>query len=153
MKQLHIPIAIIISGVLIALSVIFSGGVSFGVDFSKQEFGNSNSALAINVTPIEEDDHVVGNRDAKVVIIEYSDFECPFCSKAHPTFEKITKEYDNVAWVYRHFPLTSIHSKAQQAAVASECVAELAGNNAFWSFAETLFENQKNLGGQRVEVL
>jgi protein-disulfide isomerase len=89
-----------------------------------------------NVPPVTDADHIQGNKNAKVVLVEYSDFECPFCARFHPTMEQVKAEFgDDVAWVYRHFPLT-IHPNAQKAAEASECVAKYAGNDAFWKFAD-----------------
>jgi protein-disulfide isomerase len=88
-----------------------------------------------------DDDHVRGGDidKADVVIIEYSDFECPFCSRHHPTMLQVMEEYgDKVAWVYRHFPL-SFHPEAKPAALASECAAE---QGKFWEYADALFENQ-----------
>ncbi len=96
---------------------------------------------AKTVVPVNpQTDHIRGNKDAKLVLIEYSDFECPFCARVHPTIKQIMEKYPNdVAWVYRHFPL-SFHPKAMPAAVASECAAQLGGNDAFWKFADILFE-------------
>ena len=90
-------------------------------------------------------DHIMGSTDFGVYIIEYSDFECPFCQRFHPTVQQALDEYDGkVAWVYRHYPLTFIHSKAQEAAESSECVAELGGNDAFWEFTGLVFEDSPN---------
>lgn len=84
-------------------------------------------------------DHIRGNKKAKVVVIEYSDFQCPFCQRVHPTYKQILETYgDDVMWVYRHFPL-SFHPKAMPAALASECAYEQGGNDAFWKFADELF--------------
>jgi protein-disulfide isomerase len=92
------------------------------------------------VDPISEKDHVRGDRDAQIVLIEYSDFQCPFCSRFHPTAQQVVEEFNGqVMWVYRHFPLDSIHPVARKAAEASECVAELGGNDAFWNFVDTIF--------------
>jgi protein-disulfide isomerase len=87
-------------------------------------------------------DHIRGNPDAPVTLIEYSDFECPFCKSFHPTVKKVVDESDGqVRWVYRHFPLDQIHPvKARKEAAASECAAELGGNEAFWKFADRFFE-------------
>lgn len=91
-------------------------------------------------------DHIRGDKNAKVFVIEYSDFECPFCIRHHPTMQKLVDEYKGkVAWVYRHFPL-SFHQNAQKEAEASECANELGGNDAFWKFADKIFERTKGNG-------
>lgn len=96
--------------------------------------------------PITESDHVLGDSNAKVTLIEYSDFECPYCKQFHPTVERLMQEYEGrVKWVYRHYPL-SFHANAQKQAEASECVAELGGNEKFWQFAGTLFERTASGG-------
>ena len=91
--------------------------------------------------PISGDDHIFGNKNADVIIVEYSDFECPFCQQFHPTLKQIVADYDGqVAWAYRHLPLESLgHVNAKPAAEASECVAELGGNDAFWQYTNLLF--------------
>lgn len=95
------------------------------------------------VRKVDSQDHVRGNPGATVVLVEYSDFECPFCKGFHPTMKRIMDEYGKdgkVAWVYRHFPLDSIHSKARKEAQASECANEIGGNDSFWAYADRLFE-------------
>ena len=90
----------------------------------------------------EARDHIRGNPAAPVTLVEYSDFECPFCKSFHPTVKKLVDESGGrVRWVYRHFPLDEIHPvKARKEAAASECAAELGGNDAFWKFADRFFE-------------
>ncbi len=96
-----------------------------------------------NIVPVSDEDHIKGNKDAKVILIEYSDFECPYCSAFHTTAQQIKDEYgDDVAWVYRHFPLDMRHDRARPAAVASECVAEIGGNDNFWTFIDEIFKDQ-----------
>ena len=150
MQNLQISISIAIAGAIVVSAVVFSGEVSgiSAVETDGNHFGNSNSVVAKNVRPIDSGvDHILGSVDAKVIIIEYSDFECSFCSQFHPTLERVIEDFDGeVAWVYRHFPITSIHSKATGAAVASECVAELGGNDSFWKFTAKAFQNQRNFG-------
>lgn len=85
-------------------------------------------------------DHVLGNPNAKISLIEYSDFRCPFCQRFHSTPRQLMEEYgDDVNWVYRHFPLSSHDPEATLQASASECVAELGGNDAFWEYTDVLF--------------
>lgn len=92
------------------------------------------------VTPVNDKDHIRGNKNAKVTIIEYSDFECPFCARFHPTMVQLISEYkDDVRWVFRHFPLSSIHPNAQKASEAAECAAE---QGKFWEMTDKLFEKQ-----------
>jgi len=92
------------------------------------------------VPPVNEEDHIRGNENAEITIIEYSDFECPFCQRFHSTLEKVVDEYEGkVRWIYRHFPLTSIHPNAQKLAEGSECATELGGNKAFWEYADAVF--------------
>ena len=106
--------------------------------------GKLSEDQANNLPEVTDADHIRGSLDAKVFIIEYSDFECPFCSRFHPTAQQALNEYgDDVAWVYRHFPLDTLHPRARPAAEASECVADIAGNDAFWVFTDYLFENQE----------
>lgn len=95
----------------------------------------------IVVQPVTAEDHVKGDRNAKISIIEYSDLECPFCKRIHPTIQQLVDDYDGqINWVYRHFPLASLHSKAVREAEATECANELAGNDGFWAFTDRLFE-------------
>lgn len=95
----------------------------------------------IQLAAVTDKDWIRGKKDAKVTVVEFSDLECPFCKRFHPTIQQLLKEYPNdVRWVYRHFPLTSIHPKAPKEAEASECAGELGGNEAFWNYVDRLFE-------------
>jgi protein-disulfide isomerase len=97
--------------------------------------------VAGDVDPVTEEDHVRGDRQARIMLIEYSDLECPFCKRFHSTAQQVVDTYDGqVAWVYRHFPLVQLHSKAPKEAEATECVAELGGEDKFWSYVDKLFE-------------
>lgn len=108
--------------------------------------GKLSDAQAGKLVKVSSADHIRGNADAKVVIVEYSDFECPFCSNFHETAKQAFEKYNgDVAWVYRHFPLDQIHPKAREVAEASECVANLGGKEAFWKFADEVFANEENI--------
>ncbi len=94
-----------------------------------------------------ERDHILGNVNAPVTLVEYSDFECPFCKRFHPTVAQLlTNNPDKVRWVYRHFPLSFHNPGAQKQAEASECVAELGGNEAFWQFTDLIYDRTKSNG-------
>lgn len=156
--SIAIPIAILVTVLLIGGAILSrnlgAGNTNTSPTLSGGHGGGtaSNSRPNSGFRPVSENDHIRGNPDAKISIVEYSDFECPFCARLHPTLGRIVDEFgDDVNWVYRHFPLTSIHSRARAAAIASECVANLGGNDAFWSFADTLFVNQRSLGSKFYE--
>lgn len=155
-NKYSIPIAIIIAGAFIGGAVVYSGGSIDRVagNVKNNSFGNNLSPTAENVRPVDENEHIFGNKNAPISVVEYSDFECPFCKRFHPTMTRLIEEYpDDVRWVYRHFPLTSIHSRAVGAAIASECAAQLGGNDIFWQFIERLFDNQNRLGTDLYEEL
>lgn len=95
---------------------------------------------------LTSDDRIRGNKNAKVALIEYSDMECPFCKRFHPTMQQVMAEYkDQVKWVYRDYPL-NFHQNAQKEAEAGWCIFELGGNDAFWKFVDTLFERTTSNG-------
>lgn len=98
-------------------------------------------AQSTTVRPIDTSDHVFGNPGAPIVFIVYSDFLCPFCREFYATMKKTVETYGadgDVAWVYRHMPITRLHPHAATYALASECVSQSAGDRGFWEFADTL---------------
>jgi len=98
---------------------------------------------AADVPAVTDEDWIRGDKNAALTVIEYSDFQCPFCSRFHPTMQQVMKEYaGKVRWVYRHFPL-SFHPEAQPAAEAAECAGE---QGKFWEYGDKLIENQATLG-------
>jgi len=89
------------------------------------------------IRSLEAGDHIRGAAKAPITMVEYSDFQCPFCKRFHPTMQRIMKDYDGkVSWVYRNFPLSSIHQYAQARAEAAECASE---QGKFWEYADALF--------------
>lgn len=105
--------------------------------------------------PVTKEDWIKGSMDAKVILIEYSDLECPYCKQFHQTVMTVMKDYNDsqVAWVYRHFPLEQLHPKAPTEAIAAECVGKLGGNNAFWTFIDTIFEETPSNNGLDLALL
>ena len=146
-KNIPLPLSVIIAGVLIAGAVYLGTSKNASTTAVNnqqpqqvpQQTGNLDQMAAISAG-----DHIRGNPNAPVKIVEYSDFECPFCKRFHDTMKQVMDEYGKdgkVAWVYRHFPLDQLHPvKARKEAVAVECANELGGNEAFWKFADRFFE-------------
>jgi protein-disulfide isomerase len=100
-----------------------------------------NTQPTIQTFEITTKDHVRGDFNAPITLVEFSDFECPFCARHYPTLKKILEDYKGkVRLVYKHFPL-SFHPNAQKAAEASECADE---QGKFWEYHDKLFENFQN---------
>lgn len=130
-----VPIAIILGGIIIAGAVYISMP-----KLSATSGGNTEL-----MRPISASDHIFGNPAAPVMIVEYSDFACTYCKDFNETLHHIIANEGasgRVAWVYREFPLTEIHPNAFSHARAAECIAHVAGNEAFWKFAHALYKNQ-----------
>jgi len=144
--------------VFMALSVIaFTFLVKMNLDQKKEIEALRVSVLGEEINEDEDDGdsseideeilarngHVKGNENAPITIVEYSDFQCPYCSRFHSDMNQIMSEYPNdVKWVYKHFPLDSIHPVARKAAEASECAAD---QDAFWEYADELYDRQSIL--------
>lgn len=141
--NLAVPGAIMFAGILIAGALVFSSLQSGGGQRVAEEVPQDAGSLDA-MDPVSEKDHLRGNPNAPVVIVEYSDYECPFCKRFHETMNQVMDTYGaegKVAWVYRHFPLDQIHPvKARQEAAAAECVAEIGGDDMFWKFSDRFFE-------------
>jgi len=151
---LSVPIAIIVAGLIIAGAIVYSSGKKAVFNEPANNQGVNPAKVATNMKAVSKDDHIFGDPKAKVKIVEFSDTECPFCKRFHPTLQKIVSDYDGqVAWVYRHFPLDSIHSKARKEAEATECAAEIGGNDAFWKYLDRLFEVTPSNNGLSLAML
>lgn len=144
-------------GFILLATCMFRGSCSI----SDLSLGGSNDAkgIAVNnpapsadtatapaptgtVPTVTAEDHLKGNKNAPVTLIEYSDFQCPYCGSFEPTLDTVMAKYkDQVRLVYRHFPL-SFHPNAQPAALAAECASE---QGKFWEFHSAMFKNQDSL--------
>lgn len=100
------------------------------------------------IKPIQPDDHVLGDRSARITLIEYSDYACPYCEQIYATMHQIIEHYQGqVNWVYRHFPLGIHNPGAEIVAVGAECAAELGGNTAFWAYGDRIFQRAHSYAG------
>jgi protein-disulfide isomerase len=136
-NQSQIAGAIIVAGLIIAGAIMLKGTSAPTSAGAGTENTKPTSLLA---RPISEDDHIVGNKNAKIIILEYSDLECPFCKNFHATMKQVLSSNSDVAWVYRHYPIPSLHPDATKKAEATECAWEQGGNDIFWAYADKLFE-------------
>lgn len=141
-STLGIPIAIVIAATVIAGAIVYTGTMKNGGTQAANVRGIAQETTETVVAPVTDKDHIRGNPNAPIVIVEYSDYDCPFCKNFHDTMNKIMAEYGvdgKVAWVYRQLPLEQLHPNAPKIAEAAECVASIGGNEAFWKFSDLVF--------------
>lgn len=129
-------LAFLIVGLLIGLS--FSGSGNGAVPSPGNGVVNEPVAQ-LGSAEIRDTDHIRGNPGANIFLVEYSDLECGFCARFHPTALKAVSDNPDVAWVYRHLPIESIHPNARHASIVSECVAKHIGEEEFWEFTDRIF--------------
>lgn len=126
-----VPGAIILGGLILAGAIFLVRGNA------PEEIKGDPAA----VRPVSPEEHIIGSPTAPVVVIEYSDIDCPYCKQFQQTMAQIMTEYGptgNVAWVYRHFPLVRNHPNAARHAEAAECVDSIASGDSFWRFIDAL---------------
>jgi len=142
--------ALLIAGSIVAAGALIAVGIYLApANTTQNENSNDQQAqdkdliqrTSIDNRPVTEEDFIRGSSTAAVTVIDYSDLECPFCKQFHQIMNDMTDKYSGqeLAWVYRHFPLESIHSKAPKEAHATECAAELGGEDAFWQYTDRIF--------------
>lgn len=139
-KQNNAP-AIIIAGLLIALAIIFTFGRKTETTQNKApETQEPPVTVPEKVVTVRSDDFILGDASkAEVLIFEYSDSDCPFCSRFHETIKEIKTQYgEKVAFVYRFYPLDALHPNARTEALALACVGDLAGNQSFWNYLDNV---------------
>jgi protein-disulfide isomerase len=131
-----VPLAIVVAGALVA------GAIYFGGSRSPQAIGNLGpDPSKIDIKPVSAEDHILGSANSELIIVEYSDTECPFCKVFHNTMKEVMRAYPGqVAWVYRQLPIPQLHARALKEAEATECAAELGGNATFWKYLDMVFE-------------
>ncbi len=144
---LNIPTAIIIAGAIIAGSVLYTMKPTPSVNQA-----TAIGSQQLSLKPVTANDHIIGNPNAKIKIVEYSDPSCPFCKIFHNTMKRVMNDYGKsgqVAWVYRSFPIDKpgtrpdggiLHPNAGHESQALECAAALGGNDKFWAYTNRLYE-------------
>lgn len=150
--SLSLPGAIIIAGALIAVALIWinkpANTNGLFNDRDNLTGGDSNAAARTGIAPVTAADHILGNPNAPIKLIEYSDPSCPYCKLFNPTLEQIMDVYGptgKVAWIYRHLPLFKPvngeipHPNSLMQSEAFECAGQLGGNTAFFAFEKKWF--------------
>lgn len=146
-QSLSVPIAIVIAGALIAFGLYWTGRDTT----PKQQAVNTSATKSIR--PVTSSDHIVGNPGATIVLVEYSDIECPYCKQFHSTLSTLMREYGargDLAWVFRHYP---VHKNSVKEGEAAECAAEIGGNDAFWKYLDKIFERTPSNDGLSLSQL
>lgn len=146
-NSLSIPISIVIAGVLIAGAVFYSNSNSSQGSNPTERVAAGTEQVVATVAATVDDDAVLGNPNAPVTLIEFSDFQCPFCRKFYKeTLPQIKKDYiatGKVKLVYRDFPLVQIHPGATPAAEGAECAKD---QGKFWEMHDAIFDEQEKQG-------
>ncbi len=149
-----VPGAILLAGILIAGAVIYSNSSTAPGSKNTVELDRGTNPLAYGkpeIGDLADDDPFLGSPDAPVTLVEFSDFQCPFCRKLFrevlPGIEEKYIKTGKVRFVYRDFPLSSIHEMAQKYAEAGECADE---QGKFWQMHDKIFEEQEKRGGGTV---
>jgi len=141
-----IPLSIIVAGALVAGGIYFGGVSPSSMTAKNNQASVTQGAVTqpeIKIASITADDHILGNPEAKIKLVEFSDTECPYCKQFHVSLHKIIDTYGKdgtVAWVYRHFPIDQLHKNARKEAEASECAADQGGNDAFWKYIDEVYK-------------
>jgi protein-disulfide isomerase len=166
-KMVTLPGAIIIAGALVAVAIMWTKKTPPAPPASaaanQAATAGADQVANVNIPPVTAADHILGNPNAPIKIVEYSDPSCPFCKMFNPTMVKVIDQYGptgKVAWIYRHFPLDKpdangdvLHKNAGHEAEALECAASLGGNDKFWAYEKRLYEVTPSVTSQTPDGL
>lgn len=141
--ELSPSISILIAGVIIAGAIVFVNRFPAAQPVAAA----AGTTASANIPAPSSSDHIQGSPTAPIVLVEYSDFQCPYCQLIYPELKDIVaKSNGQISWVMRNFPLYQIHPNALPGANAAECITAQLGNSAWWQFADDDFNNQANIG-------
>lgn len=137
---LSTPVSVIIGSCIIALSIVAYG-------FIVRSATPSSPKTMFAGRAVDQADYIEGKSNSDVVVIEYSDPECPFCVQLHPVMKQLRTEYENrIAFVYRYFPLTQIHPHAFDESRAIACAGTIGGEKKFYEYIDVLFDYKTSNG-------
>jgi protein-disulfide isomerase len=144
--ELTPAVSILIAGVVIAGAVLYTGRHSAPTATNPSAAAQQGATVTANIPAPSASDHIIGSPTAPIVLVEYSDFQCPYCQVIYPSLKRIVGESNgDVAWAMREFPLYQIHPQAVPAANAAECIAEQLGSAGYFKYADAVFNNQASL--------
>lgn len=144
-SSLAIPAAIVFGFALIAGAILFSG-IGTQNAITQPTAKVPEVAPKTEVRPIDSTDYVRGNPNAPITVVEYSDYDCPFCKNFHDTMNTVMKEFGvggKVAWTYRQYPIAQLHPNAPRISEAAYCVGDLGGTDAFWKYSDLVFNERE----------
>lgn len=146
-RQSHpaIPLAIILGFAMIAIAIFFTSG-NKPARLTAEDIATTTPSLTGVPRQVDASDYIKGNPNAPILIVEYSDYDCPYCKQYHTTLKQIMDEYGvngRVAWVYRQFPIGQLHPNSPKISEAALCAGSLGGSDAFWTFTDMVFEERE----------
>ncbi len=131
---------------IVLVGAIVAGGIIFNHKKTIELEKKSVDVTEYTISPVTDNDHILGNPDADIILVEYADFRCAYCREFHVTMEQLMNEFGktgNLAWVYRHFPredaIQNKDSLSIISANAAECVNDLGGKKEFWDFLRKVY--------------
>ncbi len=146
-SPLNISSAIIIAGAIIAIAIIY---VKKPVSNPAPIANTEQTQRTVNLAPVTNKDNILGNPNAPIKLVEYSDPSCPFCKVFNETMHQIMEKYEKtgkVAWVYRSLPLDApdangqvLHKNARKESQAIECAGIVGGQKKYWEYQKKLYE-------------
>lgn len=147
-QQSHpaVPLAIILGFAMIAIAIFFTSGGGGSDRLTAEDIATTTPNMTGIPRQVDASDYIKGNPNAPILIVEYSDYDCPYCKQYHTTLKQIMDEYGingRVAWVYRQFPIGQLHPNSPKISEAALCAGSLGGSEAFWTFTDLVFEERE----------
>ena len=148
-EKIAVPIAIILAGALIAGALYLSNVKSASIGKNAQQAATAQATTA-KIRAVSPNEHILGNPNAQVIIVEYSDTECPYCKQFQTTLHQVITDYGasgEVAWVYRYMPIAQLHPRSEKEAESAECASQLGGETTFWKYLDEVYATTPSNNG------